>query len=63
MTKQAVKALRLSRGHSLTAAALVAGVTRRTWVRWESGQHPPDPHVIELYAIKTLVLDTGTARP
>jgi len=50
LTPQAVKLLRLSRGHHVRQAAKLAGVAERTWHRWERGESPPDPLVLRCYA-------------
>lgn len=48
-----VRALRLKNGHTQIAASIVADVHVRTWMRWETAEAPADPHVMELYEIRT----------
>lgn len=49
-----VRALRMSRGQTIVVACAVAGVSRRTWIRWEQGHWPADQHVMDLYQIRAV---------
>ncbi len=53
MTPTAVRALRVSRGHTQAVAARIAGVSTQTWYRWESGRYPADIYRLALYRIRT----------
>lgn len=41
-TPERVIRARLARGHTVTDAAALVGVARRTWQRWERGQYRAD---------------------
>lgn len=49
VTPAEVRALRVARRQTVTAAAASIGVSRRTWHRWESGHVPPDPRAVREY--------------
>lgn len=48
----AVRQIRAELGLSQVAAGLLAGVTERTWRRWERGEVPPDADRIELMRLR-----------
>ena len=57
VTPDEVRALRVARRQTVTAAAASIGVSRRTWHRWESGHVPPDPRAIREYEHMVPVAD------
>lgn len=57
VTPDEVRALRVARRQTVTAAAASIGVSRRTWHRWESGHVPPDPRAVREYEYSVAVVE------
>jgi len=55
-TAARVRALRVAHGHTVDVAALTAGVSRSTWIRWEQRRSPARPQVMDLYALRGGIL-------
>lgn len=55
-------AARLEAGHTQAEAAAIVYRTLRCWQDWEGSQRNPDPALLELYLIKTKLIDKNDWR-